>query len=245
MSNLFGGLPRPLTVLVPVYDNMNIFDATGPIEILSQANRLSLEPQFEITIAAATQSVTSIEGVQLQVTTSLEDSLKKVDYYDILLLPGGVQASISHLIAQGTERCELLRLIDDFMKHDCKLTLSICTGSLFLAANGSLRGRRATSHWRSLPTLHKLSSEHDAPRTEILRARYIDSPRGEAPYLGRTITAGGVACGLDATFYLLKLLVSAELVEKVAANLDYTYRDAEEQSWALDEHTSLRSTKLL
>ena len=86
MQRLFDGLPRPLTVLVPVYDDLNIFDATGPIEILSQANRLSESPQFEITVVAVKEVTTSIEGIKLHRDASIQAALDKVDYYDILLL---------------------------------------------------------------------------------------------------------------------------------------------------------------
>jgi transcriptional regulator GlxA family with amidase domain len=47
--------------------------------------------------------------------------------------------------------------------------------------------------------------------------------------LCRLITAGGVSCGIDATFYLLDLTVGPELAEKAANRIDYQRRSEELQ----------------
>ena len=43
----------------------------------------------------------------------------------------------------------------------------------------------------------------------------------------RLITAGGVSCGLDATFHFLDLTVGAEVANKAAEVLDYARRSSE------------------
>ncbi len=45
----------------------------------------------------------------------------------------------------------------------------------------------------------------------------------------RLITAGGVSCGLDATFHLLDLTVGVELANEAATRLDYARRGEERQ----------------
>lgn len=73
-------------------------------------------------------------------------------------------------------------------------------------------------------------------KTDVVRARWVDSGADAtaAEGLPRLVTAGGVACGLDATFYLLDLTVGAELAEKAAKALDYQRRERELQpDWVI------------
>jgi transcriptional regulator GlxA family with amidase domain len=62
-----------------------------------------------------------------------------------------------------------------------------------------------------------------------VRARWVDSGKDESEGLSRLITAGGVACGIDATFYLLDLTVGVELADKAAGRIDYQRRGEELQ----------------
>lgn len=62
-----------------------------------------------------------------------------------------------------------------------------------------------------------------------MRARWVDSGEDASRELPRLITAGGVSCGVDATFYLLDLTVGSELAEKVAERMDYRRREEELQ----------------
>ena len=143
---------------------------------------------------------------------------------------GGVEKTIRAIIddTASSDALTLKLLVKQFCSYDCKLVLSVCTGSLFLAALGCLAGRKATSHWRSLPVLTDLCSQHGENVTKVVRARFVDSTKGVIDSPSRIITAGGVSCGLDATFYMLSLLVDTELIDKIAKNLDYAPRGTEE-----------------
>jgi transcriptional regulator GlxA family with amidase domain len=62
-----------------------------------------------------------------------------------------------------------------------------------------------------------------------VRARWVDSGKDASEGLSRVITAGGVSCGVDATFHLLDMTVGSELAEKAASILDYQRRGEELQ----------------
>jgi transcriptional regulator GlxA family with amidase domain len=62
-----------------------------------------------------------------------------------------------------------------------------------------------------------------------VRARWVDSGKNASLGLSRLITAGGVSCGIDATFYLLDLTVGPELAATAAKVLDYQRRGDELQ----------------
>lgn len=155
--------PKPLRVLIPIYPDFNTFDANGPIEVLSSANRNSgsTPVPFTITIAAATDLTTSIENVRMARDVSLAAALADVANWDILLLPGGTQPAILGMIGRWKEGAgdEVMALLDAYLKREEGLMLTVCTGSLFLGALGALRGRTATSHWGALANLTKLTKE--------------------------------------------------------------------------------------
>lgn len=161
--------PHPLQVLIPIYPDFNTFDANGPIEVLAGANRSSGGTHhFQLTIAAATELTTSVELVRMARDISITEAIKRVDEWDILLLPGGVETAIMSMIEKWQKDrdgkgSELLQLLDQYMMKSQKrletLTLTVCTGSLFLGALGSLAGRTATTHWGALPTLKKLCTD--------------------------------------------------------------------------------------
>lgn len=247
--------PRPLKVLIPLFHNFNTFDANGPIEILTQANRKStpFKQSFAITITAAHPLTTSIENVRMERDISFTESIERLEEWDILLVPGGVNTNILEIVedwkeGKVSEEREIMRLIERYSKESWSegLTLTVCTGSLFLAGLGLFAGRTATTHWGTLPQLKKLCNgkiserscvesranlflEVSSEETKVVRARWVDSERDEEKKLQRVITAGGVSCGLDATFHLLDLTVGSELAETVAKTLDYQRRGDELQ----------------
>lgn len=65
---------------------------------------------------------------------------------------------------------EFLKLLDAWMgdgdSGKGKLTLTVCTGSLFPGALGKLGGRRVTTHWRSLGTLKRLCEEVETGKSK-------------------------------------------------------------------------------
>lgn len=65
--------------------------------------------------------------------------------------------------------------------------------------------------------------------SQIVRARWVESGIEPEGSMSTLITAGGVSCGLDATFHLLDLTVGVELATKVAGALDYARRGEEPQ----------------
>lgn len=245
--------PHPLRVLIPLFPDFNTFDVNGPVEVLSQANRNSGgRTHFDLYIASSTELTRSIEGVSIARDITFEEAMSDAGKWDIVLLPGGTQTAILE-IAEGWKKgrdgpgLELMWFLDLYLDVKHGLTLTVCTGSLFLAAMGRLDGRTATSHWGALPTMKKLctgsKSSHllinneintsaDISQTKVIRARYIDSNLEDRP---RLITAGGVACGIDATFYLVEMIVGPELAGKVAAVMDYQRRGADIQDDGLSQ----------
>lgn len=160
---------QTLQVLIPLFPDFNTFDVNGPIEVISQAIRnykWTGPPPFKITVTASAELTTSIEGVGMARDISLTEAIERLAEWDILLLPGGIEKAVLSIITAWKEAedkkspaHELMTLVDRYVDRENGCTVTICTGSLILAALGKLRGRRATSHWAALPTLKKLCAE--------------------------------------------------------------------------------------
>lgn len=245
--------PRPLKVLMPIYNDFNTFDLNGPIEVLSQANRVSLQSHFQITLTAEARLTESIEHVRIERDISLTEAIARIDEWDILILCGGIEATIMTMVSDWREKksgggTNFMNLLEEYMSNTRRIVLTVCTGSLFLGALGRLGGRIATSHWGVLKSLEKLVSpkckrrpcmkpwngralieEDGREGAKIVRARWVDSPAQQESNNCRVITAGGVSCGVDATFYLMELFCGGDLATKVANQMDYQRRGEERQ----------------
>ena len=76
--------------------------------------------------------------------------------FDILLIPGG----------KGTRKLISNKSVLSWIynRRNTKLIISICTGSLLLAASGLLKNKKATTHWSAFNLLKDIS-----PSTSVLK----------------------------------------------------------------------------
>lgn len=108
-------------------------------------------------------------------------------------------------------------------------TRSICTGALFLGSLGIFNGKFCTTHWFAYDDLKErvksaaLASGGQPGR--VVKARFVDSGLNESGI--RVISSGGISCGIDASLYLVKLLLGEEEAISTAELLDYAYRKTE------------------
>ena len=85
--------------------------------------------------------------------------------------------------------------------------LSICSGSVVLAATGLLDGRRMTTHWRFAEQV-----QQRFPRTRVdPHVLYVDE--------GSLLTSAGSASGLDLCLYLVRRDFGAAVANQVARRL--------------------------
>ncbi len=85
--------------------------------------------------------------------------------------------------------------------------LSICSGSVVLAATGLLDGKRMTTHWRFAEQVQRRF-----PRTKVdSRVLYVDE--------GSLLTSAGSASGLDLCLHLVRRDYGAAVANQVARRL--------------------------
>jgi transcriptional regulator GlxA family with amidase domain len=120
---------------------------------------------------------------------------------DVVVFPGGI----------GTRQLiddDVIRAWLQSVHPNAKLTTSVCTGALLLAAAGLLDGLTATTHWRAADLLNRLG------------ARYV--PTRVVEHLPqRLITAAGVSSGIDMALRLVELLVDAQAAQAAQLLIEY------------------------
>ena len=173
-----------------LFPNITQLDMTGPYEVFTKF------PDSRVHLLWKTlDPVTAAGGMQLLPSTTFADCPQ----LDLVCVPGG--AGMNALLNDG----EVL----DFLRRQApgaRYVTSVCTGSLVLAAAGLLRGRRATTHWMSLPMLAAFGCEPVAERV------VVD---------GNIVTGGGVTAGIDFALTVAGELLGAEAAQQIQLGIEY------------------------
>jgi transcriptional regulator GlxA family with amidase domain len=168
-------------VAMLAYDNAQILDITGPLEVFARTSRWLIDQNlrrtqcYEITLLGERHGmIRTSGGLKLEVSASYRDA----GPIDTLLISGGIGCE------QAMGDKALLAWIRRQSKRVERLG-SICTGALILAAAGLLKHRPATTHWAYCDRLGEM-----APDTAVnVDAIYVKS--------GRVYTSAGVTAGMD------------------------------------------------
>lgn len=173
-----------MEIAILVYPGMTALDALGPYEVLRALRGAQLRFVWKEVGPIVTDSNVLVIGAT--------HSFAEVTRPDLVLVPG----SGTHT-ARTMADPEVLAWLRAVHPHT-RITSSVCSGSLILAAAGLLEGRAATSHWSALPLLAPFG----------VTARAHDRIVAD----GKLRTAAGVSAGID-----LALALVAELDGEQAA----------------------------
>jgi transcriptional regulator GlxA family with amidase domain len=179
---------------IPVYDQVDMLDVTGPYELFIWAG-------YKIELVAERPGpLTFRKGFTFEVA----QSFNKAGTYDVLWVPGGDPKALVELMAN--------RKYLDFLKQkssDAKFVASVCEGAMLLAAAGLLDGYTATTHWAFYPCLKrfpKVTLADGYPRYCLDRNR---------------LTGGGISSGLDEALMLIQLLDGTAAAQDVQRSTQY------------------------
>lgn len=175
-----------MQIAIMLYPGMTALDAIGPYEILH--NLPGAEVRF---VWKEVGPIVADSGVlALGVTHAFDETPRP----DLVLVPGSSKTTASTMADPA-----VLAWLQAVHPHT-RLTTSVCSGALILAAAGLLEGRAATSHWAAMPLLGRFGAEA-RPESRIVRD-------------GKVWTAAGVSAGID-----LALHIAAELVDDESAKV--------------------------
>lgn len=179
-----------LSIGLLCFPGVQQLDLTAPYEVFAAL------PEARVHLIWKDLSpVTSATGLVLTPTTTLAECPP----LDVLCVPGG--AGINALLLD-TEVLDFLRR----QAAQARYVTAVCTGALVLGAAGLLRGKRATTHWASLPLLPLLGAEAVAER--VVRD-------------GTLFTAGGVTAGMDFALTLAAEIAGMPHAQAIQLGLEY------------------------
>ena len=173
-----------------LFPNLTQLDLTGPYEVFTKF------PNARVHLLWKTlDPVRAGGGMQLLPTTTFAESPQ----LDLVCVPGG--AGMNALL-DDEETLDFVRR----QASGARYVTSVCTGSLVLGAAGLLKGRRATTHWMSLPMLAAFGCE----------------PVGERVVVdGNVITGGGVTAGIDFALTVAGEWFGADTARKIQLGIEY------------------------
>lgn len=181
---------EPLRIVCLLFPQVTQLDLTAPAQVFARL------PNVEVHLVWHDLApVTTDCGWAIVPTTTLADAPPA----DVLFVPGG-QGAFD--VFEDAAVLEFLRR----QAAGARWVTSVCTGSFALAAAGLLRGRRATSHWASLPMLAEFGTIAVAERV------VID---------GNVVTGAGVSSGLDFAFLLAARVFGEDEAKRVQLAIEY------------------------
>ena len=181
-----------MKIVIYIYPGLTVLDAIGPYEVLRNVEGV------EILFVAKKSGKIKADSHMLQLVANY--SIKEVHKADVLVIPGSTIGFLRE--AKDKKVLEWIKKID----RTTQKTVTVCTGSIILAATGLLAGLQATSHWKPIKMLEEYGA---VPVNE----RFIEQ--------GKYITAAGVSAGIDMALYLVNLLKGATAAKAAQLAIEY------------------------
>lgn len=169
------------SVVIVTFDQGQILDVTGPLEVFSCATRFVPNVHYRTEVVSS-HGGTVVSSSGLEFATGALGSVS--DSLDTLVVSGGRGRF------EAAAEPQLIRHIQRLARSARRVT-SVCSGAFLLAAAGLLDGRRATTHWLECQML-----ENDYPEIEVEHdAIYVND--------GNVWTSAGVTAGIDLSLALV------------------------------------------
>ncbi len=159
-----------------------VLDVVGPMQILAGVNDELKRPAYVLTLLAEKKgAVQTSGGLSLVADGAYADLPRRID--TLMVAGGNVEKAL-----RNPAILKALRL----GAKQARRVVSICSGAFFLAAAGMLKGKRATTHWRSVDLLEKMFPDITVERDAL----YVRD--------GEIWTSAGVTAGMDLALALVR-----------------------------------------
>jgi len=179
-------------IAIVTYPGFTALDMIGPYEVLR--NLSGAEVRF---VWHAAGPITADSGVLVIGATH---ALAQTPSPDVILVPGGPSTPVH---ARDDALLDWLRRAH----QTASWTTSVCSGSVILAAAGLLDGRRATSHWLTIPALKAFGA------VPVADERIVQQ--------GNIVTSAGVSAGLDLALWLAGQIGGETRAKAIQLALEY------------------------
>lgn len=174
----------------------------APLGVFSMGKRIVPSLSYRLVAPSKENPVVLSNGLRVMPDMSF-DEVKEVD---VLMVPGG----------GGWKNASTHPATLDFIRRwaPSATVVSICTGSLILAAAGVLDGMAATTK------CNVVAPEHP-PMDELKKHASITAEHALLVDNGKVITGGGVTLCIDTTLYLISRRYGEEAASRIAKIMEY------------------------
>ena len=179
-------------IAIVTYPGFTALDMIGPYEVLR--NLPGADVRF---VWHEAGPITADSGVLVVGATH---TLAETPSPDVILVPGGPSTPVH---ARDDALLDWLRRAH----RTASWTASVCSGSVILAAAGLLNGRRATSHWLTIPALKAFCA---IPVSDERIVHHDD-----------VVTSAGVSAGLDLALWLAGQIGGESRAKAIQLALEY------------------------
>lgn len=192
-----------INVGIVIFDEVDVLDFAGPFEVFGISLDAKSQALFNVFTVAEKRHIKAQNGLLIQANYLFYHHPE----IDVLVIAGGSAAKVVEL-----HNPEMKRWLSQ-VQPDCKITLSISTGSFILAEMGLLNGRSATTHHLDIERMTL-----DYPRIEVIdQVQYVDQ--------GHIISAAGGTSALYASLYVVAKLTESSVAEATAGYMAFDWRD--------------------
>ncbi|PYM52125.1 MAG: AraC family transcriptional regulator [Candidatus Rokuibacteriota bacterium] len=190
-----------------IFPQVEVLDFCGPFEVFSvtrlDEERRREEPSpFEVLLVAESTEPVVATGSLRVIPDAPIDACAPLH---VLVVPGG-RGTRSEIKNQ-----RLLEWIADRGKTVETLT-SVCTGAMLLGQAGLLDGRRATTHWRSLPWMREAF-----PTVTVEEKLHVVED-------GHVLTSAGISAGIDMALRVVARYHGDAIARATARHMEYRYQ---------------------
>ncbi|MHC5306028.1 GlxA family transcriptional regulator [Bartonella sp. LJL80] len=196
--NVMENARSPRLIVFLGFDNAQLLDITGPLQVFASANELGdpRKPAYQLQIAAQTAMITTSSGVMLN-CFPLETTPLNID---TLMISGGFGINAV---------CENQPVLDwiSSLHQLTRRTASVCSGASALAKLGLLDGKKATTHWNRIAQFRE-----DYPDVQWQQnAIYVRE--------GKIWTSAGITSGIDMALAMVEEDLGFSIAKAVAQHL--------------------------
>ncbi len=177
-----------MQIALMLYPTFTALDIIGPFQVFADV------PGVDVVFVAEEQGPVVDHTGHCRVLA--EATFAEVDAPDVVVVPGSTGGYVHPPALDWLIR----------VHPTTTWTTSVCTGSLYLAEAGLLRGLEATTHWARAGRLEQLGAVYTAQRV-------VEQ--------GRIVTAAGVSAGIDMGLVLLDRMFGAETAQAIQLSIEY------------------------
>lgn len=189
-----------MNIGIYIYDDAEVLDFSGPFEVFSVAKRLA-QNNWNVFLISELGSVVTARGNYLvQPHYSISDHPQ----LDVVFVVGGVHT-------EEVKKENVIRWIAR-TSESAQYVASVCTGCFLLAEAGLLNGYSVTTHWQDIPAL----------RSHYPQLKVLENQRWTQT--DKFFTSAGISSGIDMSLFMVSELVSMDLAEKIARQMEYNWQ---------------------